>query len=175
VAVGIQPNIELVKGSGVATGNGVTVDARCRTNIPGIFAAGDVADHLHPIFGRVRVEHYNNAEKMGAAAARSMLGFRAAYRYMHSFWSDQFEHKLEYVGHARKWDRFVVRGSLDKREFVGFYLQKGKILAAVGLNRGGDPEQDKDGEMAQAARLIAKGARPEARALTGVRNRGTPR
>ena len=168
VAVGIQPNVELVKGSGVVTGNGVTVDARCRTNIPGIFGAGDVADHLHPIFGRVRVEHYNNAEKMGAAAARSMLGYRAAYRYLHSFWSDQFEHKLEYVGHARKWDRFVVRGSLEKREFVGFYLRGGKLRAAVGLNRGGDPEQDKDGELAEAARLIAKGT-----GLTGVRNRGT--
>lgn len=46
-----------------------------------IFAAGDVANHLHPIFGRVRVEHYNNAEKMGVAAARSMLGSRTAYRY----------------------------------------------------------------------------------------------
>ena len=160
VAIGIEPNVETVKGSGVATRDGVLVDATCRTNIGGIFAAGDVANHLHPIFGRVRVEHYNNAEKMGAAAARSMLGSRAAYSYMHSFWSDQFEHKLEYIGHVRKWDRLVVRGSLDERRFVGFYLQAGKLRAAVGLNRGGDPEMDKDGELAQAGRLIAKGARP---------------
>jgi 3-phenylpropionate/trans-cinnamate dioxygenase ferredoxin reductase subunit len=160
VAVGIEPNVEIVKGSGIATSDGILVDATCHTNVPGIFAAGDVANHLHPIFGRVRVEHYNNAEKMGAAAARSMLGSRTPYGYLHSFWSDQFEHKLEYVGHARKWDRFVVRGSLDERKFVGFYLQAGKVRAAVGLNRGGDPELDKDGEMAKAARLIAKGARP---------------
>jgi len=160
VAVGIEPNVEILKGSGVATRDGILVDATCRTNVARVFAAGDVANHLHPIFGRLRVEHYNNAEKQGAAAARSMLGSRAAYRYMHSFWSDQFEHKLEYVGHARKWDRFVVRGSLDERKFVGFYLRAGRLLAAVGLNRGGDPEQDEDGEMAKAARLIAKGARP---------------
>ena len=159
VAVGIEPNVEIVKGSGVATRDGILVDASCRTNVARIFAAGDVANHLHPIFGRVRVEHYNNAEKMGAAAARSMLGSRTAYRYMHSFWSDQFEHKLEYIGHCRKWDRFVVRGSLDERKFVGFYLQAGKLRAAVGLNRGGDPELDKDGELAAAGRLIAKGAR----------------
>lgn len=165
VAVGIEPNIEIVKGSGVATRDGILVDATCRTNVAGIFAAGDVANHLHPIFGRVRVEHYNNAEKQAAAAARSMLGSRTAYRYMHSFWSDQFEHKLEYVGHARKWDRFVVRGSLDDRKFVGFYLQAGNLRAAVGLNCGGDPEKDKDGEMARAGRLIAKGARPSVRAL----------
>jgi 3-phenylpropionate/trans-cinnamate dioxygenase ferredoxin reductase subunit len=160
VAVGIEPNVEIVKGSGIATRNGILVDASCRTNVAGVFAAGDVANHLHPIFGRVRVEHYNNAEKQGAAAAGSMLGSRAAYRYIHSFWSDQFEHKLEYVGHARKWDRFVLKGSLAERKFVGFYIQAGKLRAAVGLNRGGDPELDKDGELADAGRLIAKGAKP---------------
>jgi 3-phenylpropionate/trans-cinnamate dioxygenase ferredoxin reductase component len=160
VAVGIDPNVEIVKGSGVATRDGILVDATCRTNVAGIFAAGDVANHLHPIFGRVRVEHYNNAEKQGAAVAKSMLGSRAEYRYLHSFWSDQLEHKLEYVGHAHKWDRFVVRGSLAERKFIGFYLQAGRLRAAVGLNRGGDPELDKDGEMAKAARLIAKGALP---------------
>ena len=165
VAVGIEPNVEIVKGSGVATRDGILVDATCRTNVAGIFAAGDVANHLHPIFGRARVEHYNNAEKMGAAAARSMLGSRTAYRYMHSFWSDQFEHKLEYIGHARKWDRLVIRGSLAERKFVGFYLQAGKLRAAVGLNRGGDPELDKNGELAKAGRLIAKGARPAPRLL----------
>jgi 3-phenylpropionate/trans-cinnamate dioxygenase ferredoxin reductase component len=160
LAVGIEPNVEIVRGSRVAVRDGILVDATCRTNIAGIFAAGDVANHLHPIFGRVRVEHYNNAEKMAAAAARSMLGSRSAYRYMHSFWSDQFEHKLEYIGHVRSWDRFVVRGSLDERKFVGFYLKAGKLRAAVGLDRGGDPEKDKDGELAKAGRLIAKGARP---------------
>jgi len=160
LAVGIEPNVEIVRGSRVAVRDGILVDATCRTNIAGIFAAGDVANHLHPIFGRVRVEHYNNAEKMAAAAARSMLGSRSAYRYMHSFWSDQFEHKLEYIGHVRSWDRFVVRGSLDERKFIGFYLKAGRLRAAVGLDRGGDPEKDKDGELAKAGRLIAKGARP---------------
>ena len=165
VAVGIEPSVETIEGTKVAVDNGVLVDSRCRTNVPGIFAAGDVANHLHPVFGRIRVEHYNNAEKQAAAAARSMLGSRAIYRYIHTFWSDQFEHKLEYVGHVRKWDRFVYRGSLGERKFVGFYLHAGRLEAAVGLNRGGDPEQDDDGEMAKAGRLIAKGARPGWRAL----------
>jgi 3-phenylpropionate/trans-cinnamate dioxygenase ferredoxin reductase subunit len=165
VAVGIEPNLGTLQGTKVSLDNGVLVDSMCRTNVPGIFAAGDVANHLHPVFGRIRVEHYNNAEKQGAAAARSMLGSRAAYRYVHSFWSDQFEHKLEYIGHVRKWDRFVLRGSLDKRKLVGFYLRAGRLKAAVGLNRGGDPELDHDGELAKAGRLIAKGARPGWRAL----------
>jgi len=165
VAVGIQPNVEVMEGSGVAVDNGVLVDATCQTNVPGIWAAGDVANHLHPLFGRVRVEHYNNAEKQGAAVARSMLGSRDPYDYLYTFWSDQYEDKLEYVGHVRKWDEFVVRGSVREHKLIGFYLQEGVLRAAVGLNRGGDPELDHEGEMAKAGRLIATGARPSTKAL----------
>ena len=165
VAVGIEPNAELAEGAGVGVENGVLVDAGCRTNVPDVYAAGDVANHLHPLFGRIRVEHYNNAEKQPAAAARSMLRPGVEYAYLHTFWSDQYEHKLEYVGHARSWDTFVFRGSLRDRKFVGFYLESGVLRAAVGLNRGGDPELDADAEMAGAGRLIAKRARPSPAAL----------
>ena len=165
VAVGIQADVEILKGTEVAVDNGVVVDARCQTNISEIFAAGDVANHLHPLFGRIRVEHYNNAEKHGAAAARSILGSTAGYGYLHTFWSDQYEHKLEYVGHVRRWDEFVVRGSTRNRKLVGFYLAEGVLRAAVGLDRGGDPELDEHGEMAAAGRLIARGARPSPAAL----------
>ena len=92
------------------------VDERCRASDPDVYAAGDVANHLHPLFGRVRVEHYNNAEKHGRAAARSMLGDEAPYDYIHSFWSDQYEHDLEYVGHAQTWDEFVVRGRIERSD-----------------------------------------------------------
>jgi 3-phenylpropionate/trans-cinnamate dioxygenase ferredoxin reductase subunit len=160
VAVGIQPNVEMLAGSGVAVDNGVLVDAGCRTNVAGVYAAGDVANHMHPLFGRIRVEHYNNAEKQGAAAAKSMLRPNVEYGYLHTFWSDQYEHKLEYAGHARSWDGFDVRGSLTDRSFIGFYLESGVLRAAVGLNRGGDPEQDPDGELAEAARQIAAGDQP---------------
>ena len=165
VAVGIQADVEILKGTEVAVDNGVVVDARCQTNISEIFAAGDVANHLHPLFGRIRVEHYNNAEKQGAAAARSILGSTAGYGYLHTFWSDQYEHKLEYVGHVRRWDEFVVRGSTRNRKLVGFYLAEEVLRAAVGLDRGGDPELDEHGEMAAAGRLIARGARPSPAAL----------
>ena len=89
-----------------------------------------------------------------------MLGSDAPYDYIHSFWSDQYEDKLEYVGHATRWDEFVVRGSLEDRRLVGFYLLDGRLLAAVGLDRGGDPELDTDGEMAACARLVGERARP---------------
>jgi 3-phenylpropionate/trans-cinnamate dioxygenase ferredoxin reductase subunit len=156
--VGIEPDVPAFAGTSVAQSGGVLVDEQCRASQPDIYAAGDVANHLHPIFGRVRVEHFNNAEKQGRAAARSMLGSTAAYDYVHSFWSDQYEHKLEYVGHAAKWDEFVVRGSLEERKLVGFYLLERRIQAAVGLGRGGDPELDEDDEMAACARLVAQQA-----------------
>jgi 3-phenylpropionate/trans-cinnamate dioxygenase ferredoxin reductase component len=158
--VGIEPVVPAVAGQSIAQDNGVLVDELCRASAADVYAAGDVANHLHPVFGRVRVEHYNNAEKQGAAAARSMLGSAAPYDYIHSFWSDQYDHKLEYVGHATKWDEFVVRGSLEAGGLVGFYLVNATVRAAVGLDRGGDPELDRESEMAAAARLVAVRARP---------------
>ena len=157
---GLSPWCPAFAGQPVAQDNGVLVDELCRASAADVYAAGDVANHLHPVFGRVRVEHYNNAEKQGAAAARSMLGSAAPYDYIHSFWSDQYDHKLEYVGHATKWDEFVVRGSLQERKLVGFYLVNGVVRAAVGLDRGGDPELDRESEMAAAARLVAGQAQP---------------
>jgi 3-phenylpropionate/trans-cinnamate dioxygenase ferredoxin reductase component len=164
--VGIEPDILAVA---VARENGILADELCRASAPDVYVAGDVANHLHPLFGRVRVEHFNNAEKQGAAAARSMLGSTAPYDYLHSFWSDQYEHKIEYVGHATKWDEFVVRGSVEEGKLIGFYLVDGVVLAAVGLDRGGDPELDLDGEMAACARLVSARARPAPAVLADER------
>jgi 3-phenylpropionate/trans-cinnamate dioxygenase ferredoxin reductase subunit len=158
--VGIEPVIPPVAGQPVAQENGVLVDELCRASAADVYAAGDVANLLHPLFGRVRVEHYNNAEKQGAAAARSMLGSPAPYDYIYSFWSDQYDHKLEYVGYVTKWDEFVVRGGVPDGKLVGFYLVNGVVRAAVGLDRGGDPELDRGSEMAAAASLVAAQAQP---------------
>jgi 3-phenylpropionate/trans-cinnamate dioxygenase ferredoxin reductase component len=160
--IGIEPDIPDVA---VAQENGILTDEFCRAGAPDVYAAGDVANHLHPLFGRIRVEHFNNAEKQGAAAARSMLGATDPYDYVHSFWSDQYAHKIEYVGHAARWDEFVVRGSLEQGALIGFYLVDGAVAAAVGVDRGGDPELDLDGEMAASARLVAQRARPTAAVL----------
>jgi 3-phenylpropionate/trans-cinnamate dioxygenase ferredoxin reductase component len=160
--VGIEPEFPAVA---VAQQNGILADEFCRASAADVYAAGDVANQLHPLFGRVRVEHFNNAEKQGAAAARSMLGSTAPYDYLHTFWSDQYEHKIEYAGHAARWDDFVIRGSAAEARLIGFFLADGVVLAAVGLDRGGDPELDVDGEMAAGARLVATRARPDPAAL----------
>src|SRR5262245_19291199 len=159
VGIGIEPDVPNFT-STVDQENGVLVDEALRASASDVYAAGDVANHLHPLFGRVRVEHYNNGEKMGRAAGRSMLGSAAPYDYLHTFWSDQYEHKLEYAGHATEWDDFVIRGSLEDAKLIGFYLREGVIRATVGLDRGGDPELDEDSEMAAGARLVAQRAHP---------------
>jgi 3-phenylpropionate/trans-cinnamate dioxygenase ferredoxin reductase component len=137
IGVGIQPNVEWLEGSGVQVDNGVLVDERCQTSVEGVYAAGDVANHRHPLFHRrVRVEHWDNALKQGAAVARSMLGSPDPFDDPHWFWSDQYEHNLQSVGIAARWDELVVRGDMEARDFVAFYLEDGIVVSVVGLDRG---------------------------------------
>ena len=153
--VGVTPNTELLAAAGGEVNNGILVDEHCRTSLPDVYAAGDVTNHHHPIFGRLRVEHWNNAYRQGLAAARSMVGGDQPYDYLHSFWSNQYEHTIEYVGFATAWDRIVFNGRPQGRRFLAFYLKDGLVRAVAGLDRGGDPEdQDADAELTAAAKLI---------------------
>lgn len=139
VGLGVEPVTDLVTGSGIDTDNGILVDEYCRTAVDGIYAAGDVANHYHPVFQkRMRVEHWQNAMQQGAAAARSMLGKGQPYDAVHWFWSDQYDVNLQYAGIHREWDQMVVRGRLTDRKFLAFYLNRGRLDAVVGLNRGKD-------------------------------------
>jgi 3-phenylpropionate/trans-cinnamate dioxygenase ferredoxin reductase subunit len=153
-AIGIEPVVEALSGSGIALENGILVDEYCQTSVPDVVAAGDVANAQHPVFGRARVEHFNNAEKQGREAARSLLGSRQPYDYIYSFWSDQYEHSLEYVGFVRHWDRTVLRGSYESKRFLLFYMEQDLLWAVLGLNRGGDPELQADSELRACQDLI---------------------
>jgi len=158
--IGIVPNVELLAAAGAQVDNGVLVDERCRTSLPDVFAAGDVTNHQHPIFGRLRVEHWNNGYQQGRAAARSMLGRTEPYDYIHTFWSDQYEHVIEYVGFAASWDRVVFRGRLESRKFLGFYLKDGVVRAAMGFDRGGDPEDPTgESELKAAVEMVRRRAK----------------
>jgi 3-phenylpropionate/trans-cinnamate dioxygenase ferredoxin reductase subunit len=131
--------VDVAKATEITVGNGIRVDEFCRTTALNIYAAGDVANHYHPLFDRrMRVEHFDNATRQGAAAALNMLGDRTRYDDPHWFWSDQYDHSLQYAGHAEQWDEVVVRGSLEARDFVAFFLLDGKLAGAFGLNRGGE-------------------------------------
>jgi 3-phenylpropionate/trans-cinnamate dioxygenase ferredoxin reductase subunit len=137
--IGVEPVVDILDGTGVRLDNGVVVDQYCQTSVPGIYAAGDVANHYHPVFERqIRVEHWHNAVKQGAAAARNMLGKAVPYDEIHWFWSDQYEANLQYAGFHTKWDQLVVRGRLDSGNFLAFYINNGLVDAVVGLNRARD-------------------------------------
>jgi 3-phenylpropionate/trans-cinnamate dioxygenase ferredoxin reductase component len=158
LGLGVEPVTSFLEGSGIAVDDGVLVDERCRASVPGVFAAGDVANHLHPVYGRrVRVEHWDNARRQGRAAALNMLGRDTVYDDVHWFWSDQYEHSIQYAGHHRDWDDLVIRGSLESRSFAAFYLKDGRLQAVVSLDRPAD--------VLDAAPLIAAGGTADARKL----------
>jgi 3-phenylpropionate/trans-cinnamate dioxygenase ferredoxin reductase subunit len=139
VGVGISPNVELAQDAGITVDNGIVVDEQCRTSAPDVFAAGDVAKHPNPYNGTsIRVEHWQNAQNQGSAAARSMLGDTTPYVEVPWFWSDQYDVNIQMSGHPLKWDRQVFRGEVDARSFTAFYMDGDRLVAAAGFNRGKD-------------------------------------
>lgn len=136
VGVGVAPETGWLAGSGLAIENGILVDEYCRTNRPHVYAAGDVANWWHPALGRrLRVEHFDNAQNQGVAAAKSILGQGQPYAPVPYFWSDQYDLNLQYVGHADGRDEIVLRGSVPERSWSAFYLRDGRLQAALAVNR----------------------------------------
>ena len=131
IGVGTEPAVEIMAGTGLDRGGGIPVGSGLETSVAGVFAAGDVALHDHPVFGPIRVEHYDNAIKMGEHAARAMLGPVDAFDDPHWFWSDQYDSKVEMAGYAPAWDRMVVRGSLEERSFCAFLLDAGGVVRST--------------------------------------------
>jgi 3-phenylpropionate/trans-cinnamate dioxygenase ferredoxin reductase subunit len=118
---------------------GVTVDpirtdACGRTETPGVYAAGDVAEAWNPLLGRrLRVEHWTSAAGQGAAVAHAILGEERPHAALPYFWSDQFGLRLQYVGHAERWDEVELDGGPGS--FVARYREHGATVAALAVNR----------------------------------------
>jgi 3-phenylpropionate/trans-cinnamate dioxygenase ferredoxin reductase subunit len=135
VGVGVEPRISVAAEAGIAVDNGVLVDEHLETSVPGVFAAGDLANAHHPFYGeRIRVEHWANALNQGPAAARNMLGRESAYERLPYFFSDQYEVGMEYTGFARSWDRVVFRGDPATREFIAFWIVEDRVVAGMNVN-----------------------------------------
>jgi 3-phenylpropionate/trans-cinnamate dioxygenase ferredoxin reductase subunit len=135
VGVGVTPRMELAERAGIPIDNGILVSQRLETSVPGVFAAGDVANAFHPFYGRkLRVEHWANALNQPATAARSMLGKPGAYDRLPYFFSDQYDVGMEYTGYAAEWDEVVFRGDPESLEFIAFWLKDGRVLAGMNVN-----------------------------------------
>ena len=134
-AVGTQPRTALAEAAGIECAGGVLVDGQGRTSAPGVFAAGDCARFLSPLYGtHVRVEHFQTAWRHGAATGRAMAGAGADFAEAPWFWSDQFDLNLQYAGAGVPWDREVVRGELGRPPFTVFQLAGGRLVGALGVN-----------------------------------------
>ena len=161
VGVGAAPNIGLAAASGLAAdpARGVTVDERLRTADPAVLAAGDVAYAYNTALGHsLRVEHWDNAIRQGALAARSILGQDAVHDWQPYFYTDQYDLGMEYVGHADADDSVVLRGDLRAREVIAFWLRDGRVRAAMNVNVWDVNEQLRAlvGRQIEPARLAAQ-------------------
>jgi 3-phenylpropionate/trans-cinnamate dioxygenase ferredoxin reductase subunit len=136
VGVGVAPRTALAESAGLAVDNGILVDATLETDAPGVFAAGDVANAVHPFYDgrRVRVEHWANALNQGPAAARNMLGAGEPYDRLPYFFSDQYDAGMEYSGLASADDEVVIRGDAASRELIAFWVAEGRVLAGMNMN-----------------------------------------
>jgi 3-phenylpropionate/trans-cinnamate dioxygenase ferredoxin reductase subunit len=144
VGVGVAPRTGLVEGC-LEIDNGIVVDQRLQSSAPAVFAAGDVANAHHPFYGRrIRVEHWANAQKQGAAAAQAMLGQDVSYDEIPYFFSDQYDLSMEYSGFATSWDEIVFRGDVASKEFVAFWLEGGRVLAGMNANIWGVNDEIRD-------------------------------
>jgi len=133
LGVGVAPRTALAEGV-LDVDNGILVDASLRASADGVFAAGDVANHDHPQFGRLRVEHWANALEQGPSAARAMLGQDAVYERVPYFFSDQYDVGMEYAGHSAPGDEVVFRGDPATREFIAFWMRDGRVTAGMNVN-----------------------------------------
>ena len=136
VGIGVKPRTELAERSGIAVAKGVVVNENLETNVPGIFAAGDIACFPDMRTGqKIRVEHWVVAERQGQTVARNMLGPPEPFSSIPYFWSKHYDVWIQYVGHAEKWDAIHVDGDIRARSCIAEFLSNGQTLAVVSIGR----------------------------------------
>jgi 3-phenylpropionate/trans-cinnamate dioxygenase ferredoxin reductase subunit len=163
VGAGATPDVMLARKAGLQLGDsgGVACDSALRTSADGIFAAGDMCEYDSVIHGRrLRIEHEEVAAAQGRHVARAMLGADTPYAEVPYFWSDLADWaKIEYVGPADSWDEEIVRGDPARGSFSVFFLDGGRVAAAVAVDRADDLEAARaflsEGAGAEAVRALA--------------------
>lgn len=137
IGVGAVPNTALAEEAGLRVLNGILTDASLRTSAPDVYAAGDVANPFHPVIeSHLRSEHWANALHAGPVAAKAMLGQQVAFADVPYFYTDQFDLGMELAGYPPLMAsaELVVRGDLDAREFIAFWVDAGRIVGGMNVN-----------------------------------------
>ena len=152
LAVGMEPATGLAEAAGLEVSNGVVVDASGQTSVPGIYAAGDVANMPNAVLGgRHRVEHWQNAQNHGTAVGKAMAGAESTFVEVPWCWSDQYDINLQVTGWPQSSHDVRVRGSIGDHDFCAFFFDGGALIGAVTIGRPGD--------VRQARKWIAAGVR----------------
>lgn len=140
--IGILPNIELFANTALWLDNGIVINRYLETNLPNIYAAGDVACYRDLLYDRLRrVDHWENAVTQGRLAAQIMLGQRAAYVHVPYLFSRFFDLAYEFWGDTANAERVIYRGDVEGGCFSVWWLSPtGRLLAAFILNR---PEEER--------------------------------
>jgi NADPH-dependent 2,4-dienoyl-CoA reductase/sulfur reductase-like enzyme len=132
VGAGVVPNVDFLAGSGLELDNGVVVDERYQTGVPGIFAVGDVANFFDPLYGRRRrIEHWSNADYQGTQIGRLLAGEDGGYDTVSSFFTKVFDVGLQVFGDVSRFDDRATEGSLADRDLVVTYGEGGRVVGAL--------------------------------------------
>ncbi|RVT40114.1 NAD(P)/FAD-dependent oxidoreductase [Sphingobium algorifonticola] len=136
VGIGIVPETGPLIAAGASGGNGVDVDAFCRTSLPDIYAVGDCAAHANSFAGgaQIRLESVQNANDQAKVAVQHILGQESPYAAVPWFWSNQYDLKLQTVGLSSGYDASILRGDPATRSFSVLYLKSGKLIALDCVN-----------------------------------------
>ena len=154
IGVGVRPSLALAEEAGLAMDRGLSVDEYLETNVPGIFAAGDIARWPDPHTGSaIRVEHWVVAERQGQTAARNMLGRKERFDAVPFFWSAHYDTTITYVGHAERWTDVAIDGDLGAGDATVRLNAAGRTLAVITVGR------DRESLRAEAAMERLVGAR----------------
>jgi len=145
VGIGIVPAVAPLLAAGAVGCNGVAVDARCRSNLPDIFAIGDCAAHANDFAegATIRLESVQNANDQANVVARELTGTGADYHAVPWFWSNQYDLRLQTVGLSTGYDATVLRGDPATRSFSLIYLRGGRVIALDCVNAVKDYAQGK--------------------------------
>jgi 3-phenylpropionate/trans-cinnamate dioxygenase ferredoxin reductase subunit len=137
IGAGAVPNVELAREAGLAVGDGIVVDAQCRTDDASIYAIGDCTSQHHDLAGRrLRLESVHNALEQARIAAAAICGRKPPAIQVPWFWTDQYDVKMQMAGLSAGHDQAVVRGNPDAgRSFAVFYLREGTLIAVDAVNR----------------------------------------